>query len=137
MCQLSRRASFDVREEAFARGWNEYFPRVRARKWQSNSVCRQCSLLSLCGSCPGANEMENGDVEALVPQFCEVTHLRAFAAMGESWGHRQDASCCLGGGATAGARAAAPAGTAAGCGSCGSHAEPMPALVQLQVARRR
>jgi len=136
MCQLSRKASFDVRHQSFARGWNDYFPELRARKWQSNSVCRRCSLLSLCGSCPGANEMENGDVEALVPQFCELTHLRAHAAMGDSWGHRRDASCCLGGGAVAPREEAAPVATG-GCGSCGSHAEPAGGLIRLQVARPR
>jgi hypothetical protein len=40
--------------------------------------------------------MENGDVEKLVPQFCEITHRRAFALQGEACGHRADASCCLG-----------------------------------------
>jgi radical SAM protein with 4Fe4S-binding SPASM domain len=136
MCQLSRRDSFDVREQPFTKGWNEYFPEVRARRWQSNSVCRSCSLLALCGSCPGANEMENGDVEALIPQFCELTHLRAWAAMGESWGHRKDASCCLG--SPAGRKVAIePSNVSSGCGSCGSHAPSRPALVQIQLARRR
>jgi radical SAM protein with 4Fe4S-binding SPASM domain len=137
MCQLSRRSAFDLRGDRFERGWNEYFPALRARKWQTQSICRSCNLVSLCGSCAGAAEMETGDVEGLVPQFCEIAHLRAWEAMGEGCGHRRDATCCLGHGTLA----AAPPEQAArmtqgGCGPCRSEAEPPPALIQIQRARR-
>jgi hypothetical protein len=39
--------------------------------------------------------METGDAEGFVPQFCTITHLRAFEVMGEVSGHERDASCCL------------------------------------------
>jgi len=136
MCQLSRRDAFDVRSERFERGWNEHFPKLRARKWQTHSICRSCNLVSLCGSCAGAAEMETGDVEGLVPQFCEIAHLRAWEAMGESCGHRRDATCCLGHGGLAAAPAAETArATHAGCGSCGSQPDAQP-LIQIQRARR-
>jgi radical SAM protein with 4Fe4S-binding SPASM domain len=136
MCQLSRRSCFDLREDRFERGWKELFPRLRAREWQSRSVCRTCNLISLCGSCPGAAEMETGDVEALVPQFCEIAHLRAFAVLGEACGHRRDASCCLGGGGAAGAARGATEPTETGCGGCGAgHVAPAPGLIQLQLRR--
>jgi radical SAM protein with 4Fe4S-binding SPASM domain len=96
LCQLSRKSQFNVRERSFAEGWDEHVPRMRARQWHTNSVCRRCSLISFCSSCPGAAELENGDPEQLVPQFCEITHERAFALMGDALGHRADASCCLG-----------------------------------------
>jgi len=135
MCQLSRRASFDLRADRFERGWNEFFPALRARKWQSRSVCRSCNLISLCGSCPGSAEMETGDLEGVVPQFCEIAHLRAYAVMGEACGHRRDASCCLGRGALDGRPAAEVARlSAGGCGSC-AHGAPETPLIQLQ--RRR
>ena len=95
MCQLSRRASFDIRKGTFEQGWNAVFPALRARKWHSASPCRTCSLISLCGSCPGAAELEHGDVEGLVAPFCRIAHARAYAVMGESCGHRRDGSCCL------------------------------------------
>jgi radical SAM protein with 4Fe4S-binding SPASM domain len=134
MCQLSRRAAFDVREGSFAEGWNEYFPRLRARTWQTRSVCRTCSLMSLCGSCPGAAEMETGDIEAMVPQFCEITHMRAWAAMGEAGGHRRDARCCLGAGALASRPPAEVERAVAGhgCGSCGSGQPEPPRLIQIE-----
>jgi radical SAM protein with 4Fe4S-binding SPASM domain len=137
MCQLSRRASFDLSQDSFARGWNEYFPALRARRWQTDAACRRCSLISLCGSCPGAAEMETGDVESLVPQFCEIAHLRAWAAMGEGSGHRRDATCCLGAGVLAARPETAAAALAdTGCGSCagGGTREP---LIQIQLPARR
>jgi radical SAM protein with 4Fe4S-binding SPASM domain len=138
MCQLSRRSGFDIRDDSFARGWNEVFPRLRERRWQTNSVCRTCNLISLCGSCPGAAEMETGDLEGVVAQFCEIAHLRAHAVMGATCGHSKDASCCLGKGTLAGRSEAEHARLlAGGCGSC-SHAAPeapAPALIQIQLQR--
>ena len=54
------------------------------------ATCCPCAATA-----PGAAEMETGDPEGIIPAFCELTHLRAWAAMGESSGHREDASCCL------------------------------------------
>jgi radical SAM protein with 4Fe4S-binding SPASM domain len=138
MCQLSRKSFHDLKRGSFESGWHELFPLLRARTWQSNEVCRRCSLMALCGSCPGAAEMETGDVEGVVPGFCELAHLRAWAVMGEGSGHRRDATCCFGKGTLA-ARpdAEAKAALAGGCGSCG-HADPAtiePKLIQLE--RRR
>jgi radical SAM protein with 4Fe4S-binding SPASM domain len=131
LCQLSRRHSFDLREEPFARGWHEFFPRLRARTWQSNAVCRRCDLRPVCGSCPGAAEMETGDIEGLVPQFCAITHLRTYALLGEASGHRRDASCCLGDARRNEAPVPALSG---GCGSC-AHA-PAGEGPLLQIQRR-
>ena len=98
--------------------------------------------MPLCGNCPGAAEMETGDIEGMIPQFCEITHLRAHAVMGDKSGHLKDATCCLG----TGKLAALPEMTVdlshpTGCGSCGSSvkvegpaAEP---LIQLQVRRAK
>ncbi len=133
MCQLSRRSSFDLRNDTFDRGWNEFFPMLRERKWQSNTVCRSCNLMSLCGSCPGAAEMETGDVEGIVAQFCEIAHLRAHQALGDACGHRADATCCLG----QGKLLARPQEevervmASASCGSAPSGAEPPPVLIQI------
>lgn len=137
MCQLSRKNFHDLNEGPFAQGWHELFPRLRARTWQSNTTCGKCNLMSLCGSCPGAAEMETGDPEAIIPGFCEVTHLRAWAAMGEESGHRRDATCCLGDGRLA----AQPdeeiaASVGGGCGSCG-HSSPEPEEKLIRLERRR
>jgi radical SAM protein with 4Fe4S-binding SPASM domain len=134
LCQLSRRSSFDLRDDTFARGWHEFLPGLRARTWQSNSVCRSCSLRPVCGSCPGASELEHGDIEAAVASFCEITHLRAHALVGEVKGHRSDATCCLGHGQGAAALGGALAASS-GCGSCAHGAAEEPALLQIQRKR--
>jgi len=131
LCQLSRRSSFDLRDDTFARGWHEFLPGLRARTWQSNSVCRSCSLRPVCGSCPGAAELEHGDIEAAVASFCEITHLRAHALVGEVAGHTPDATCCLGQGQGAMALGGAAA-LSSGCGSCAHGAAEAPALLQIE-----
>src|SRR5579862_6905724 len=96
LCQLSRKHSFDLREKTFDEGWSGYLPKLRERKWQENSVCQKCSLIGLCVSCPGASELEHGDVGQVVSHFCEITHLRVFSVSEGAPGHSKDASCCLG-----------------------------------------
>jgi radical SAM protein with 4Fe4S-binding SPASM domain len=96
MCQLSRRSGFDLREGSFAEGWQRHFPALRERPWQTAAPCRACSLKPMCGSCPGAAELEHGDPEGMVRHFCEIAHAEAFVAMGAVAGHRADASCCTG-----------------------------------------
>ncbi|HEY8231249.1 MAG TPA: radical SAM protein [Vicinamibacteria bacterium] len=136
MCQLSRKSFHDLKQGAFTDGWHTLFPMLRARTWQKNEVCRKCSLMSLCGSCPGAAEMETGDIEGVVPAFCELAHLRAYAVMGEGSGHRRDATCCFGTGALAARpEAEARAALAGGCGSCG-HAAPETGEKLIQLERR-
>lgn len=133
MCQLSRKSSFDLKTGSFREGWDEFFPKLRARRWRSNSVCRSCNLISLCASCPGAAEIETGDLEGIVPQFCEIAHERAFEAMPEVLGHMRDASCCL---KDAERRAGALREVDSQGSGCDAHAEPQgQPLIQLQ--RRR
>jgi len=134
LCQLSRKASFDLREQSFARGWHEFLPAARSRRWQTDAVCRRCSLRPVCGNCPGAAEMELGDAEARIVHFCEITHLRAHALLGEASGHRRDATCCRGHGELAARPEAEP--HLGGCGSCG-HAEPPLLQIQPAALRRR
>jgi radical SAM protein with 4Fe4S-binding SPASM domain len=140
MCQLSRKSYFDLKQGSFAEGWNDFFPMLRARTWQTASACRTCNLAALCGSCPGAAEMEHGDIESVVVGFCEIAHLRADAVLGASSGHRRDATCCLGQGKLASQPAEVQArATQSGCGgSCSDHhaaAPPAPALIQIQRSR--
>src|SRR5262245_41155030 len=130
MCQLSRRSSFDLTQGRFETGWNDFFPRLRERRWQANQVCRDCSLLGSCGNCPGAAELEHGDAEGVVRHFCELAHARAYGLQGEESGHRADARCCLD------RMTWLPAvETAGGCGSCAGAAAPAP-LIQIGVRRK-
>jgi radical SAM protein with 4Fe4S-binding SPASM domain len=98
-CQLSRRNGVDIREKTFEYGWTGSLAALVQKRWQTDGVCRRCRLMAVCGSCAGAAEMEHGDAEAVVSEFCRITHLRAFTAASQPpQGHRADATCCLGGG---------------------------------------
>ena len=63
MCQLSRRNAFDLRADSFARGWNEHFPELRARKWQTHSMCRTCNLDLAVRELRGRGRAGDGDIE--------------------------------------------------------------------------
>ncbi len=93
-CLLARRTAVDLRQVSFQQGWRTLSSQVASRTWQRTSSCRSCSLAALCGSCPGAAELETGDAEGAVATFCEIAHLRAAAFTAEPTGHRADASCC-------------------------------------------
>ncbi len=94
-CPLLRRTAFDLRQGSFAQGWNGPLAAAVERSWRTSSPCRSCALMSLCDSCPGANELETGDVESPVATFCRLAHRRAAAILGPAAGHRPDAACCL------------------------------------------
>ncbi|HTX66344.1 MAG TPA: radical SAM protein [Opitutaceae bacterium] len=106
-CLLVRRTSVDLRQASFLHGWRTLSSQIASRTWRRESSCRSCSLTALCGSCPGAAELETGDPEGVVATFCEVAHRRAAVFMGDPSGHRADASCC---------RPPAPGPEAAGAG---------------------
>lgn len=132
LCQLARRASFDLRTADFARGW-DFLGTARAQRWKTEGPCRTCSLGGMCGSCAGAAELEHGDPEAVVAEFCEITHLRAWTYLGEASGHRRDATCCRGSG-----RLASRPDTERSLGGCGSCGGPPaePPLIRLDARSR-
>jgi radical SAM protein with 4Fe4S-binding SPASM domain len=134
LCQLSRQHSFDLREAPFAEGWNGYFPKLRARTWQTHALCRNCALAGVCGSCPGAAELEHGDPEAVVAGFCEIAHARAFAALGDVPGHVKEATCCRGRGTLATDEAAQTHGGCTGCGHAA--ADPDGLIRELRIRPR-
>lgn len=137
LCQLSRRNSFDLREGSFDEGWNVHFPKLRARRWQTQALCRTCALVGVCGSCPGAAELEHGDPEAVVASFCEIAHARAFATLETVDGHRADATCCLGrDAARRGSQAAVAPGACGGCGHAPEEGEATGLIRELRVVRR-
>ncbi len=78
-CLMIREPTYDLRQGSFSDGWNEFIPRVMARKRTKESLCQWCELHALCHQCPGWALMENGDQETRVEYLCRLTHLRADA----------------------------------------------------------
>ena len=60
MCQLSRKSFHDLKRGRFADGWHELFPMLRARTWQTNEVCRKCSLMAALRQLPGRGRDGDG-----------------------------------------------------------------------------
>lgn len=79
VCLLARRPYYDLRRGSFRKGWEVALAAERARRPQRPYTCLDCSLLSLCGQCPGWAEMESGCAEEAVPFLCAVAHARAQA----------------------------------------------------------
>lgn len=77
VCMLSRHPSYDLRHSTFAEGWVAALPEVLNRPAPEHYECNTCELLGICGSCPGKNELEDGDPGTRVEYLCTIAHLRA------------------------------------------------------------
>ena len=77
---------YDLRKGNLADAWFNLVPRVRDQ--QSNNPeflnkCRDCPIINLCLWCPAHAHLETGEMDDVVPYFCQVAHARA-AALQES-----------------------------------------------------
>lgn len=79
LCMMSRRPNFDLHKNKFRVAWNEFMPRLLNQKWSFNDQCKYCTLLPLCGQCPGWAQIENGDSETKVEYLCKIANKRAEA----------------------------------------------------------
>ena len=96
ICVLSHRDTYDVRAGNIREGWEQFLLKVRQRKVQKISKCRNCRIRSACGMCPANGELENGDPESPVDFLCEVAHLRAMTARFDVPAHGE-CEFCVGG----------------------------------------
>jgi radical SAM protein with 4Fe4S-binding SPASM domain len=78
-CLMARRLSYDLMEGSFRNGWHDFLPTVREQARSRPSPCAHCSLISLCGQCPGWAQIEYGDQERPIDFLCQIAHLRARA----------------------------------------------------------
>jgi len=78
-CMIAREPSFDLGKGSFRRGWKEFIPGVLLQKWSSETHCKACELISLCGQCPGFAQLEYGDQEIQIEYLCQIAHMRAEA----------------------------------------------------------
>jgi len=145
ICVISHQEGYDWRRGSFAEGWNHFLKDVRAKKVTRVTKCTSCRIKDMCGMCAANAELENGDPEEPVDFLCHVAHLRALS-MGIPVVAHGECEYCTGGsrhpellasaaalekgrheqwlGPSLPARviplAASNAGSAAGCGTCGS-----------------
>jgi radical SAM protein with 4Fe4S-binding SPASM domain len=79
-------ATVNLREVKLKEAWEKFVPHVRNLRTENSNLlhtCGQCSIVNLCMNCPAHAYLETGNMEAVVPYFCQVAHTRA-AALKES-----------------------------------------------------
>jgi radical SAM protein with 4Fe4S-binding SPASM domain len=76
-CIISRSEGYDLRQGSFAEGWETFMGKLRSREVAGERRCSTCSLMPLCGQCPGWAGLENNDLQQPVDYLCEIAHLRA------------------------------------------------------------
>ncbi len=74
MCLLLREPRFSLRDMPFSQIWNEKFPPLCSQVRRKGHPCNRCTVVSLCGKCPGWSLLEKGDIEAQVEWGCELGH---------------------------------------------------------------
>ncbi len=73
-CTFMRKPNFDLRKGSFKEGFYSFYPKIRLRKYQTNSRCRNCRIFYLCSQCPALAYLENDDCEKPVDYFCQLAH---------------------------------------------------------------
>ena len=118
MCQLSRKASFDLAEERFPTVWDERFGALRARTWQTDASAAPAACSRCAGAVRAPPSWSTGDIEAQVAALLrDRAPARARAAGRRERPPRGRHLLPRQGSAHRAARAAT------GCGGCG-HSEP-------------
>jgi radical SAM protein with 4Fe4S-binding SPASM domain len=87
--------TYDLRKGSLADAWDSLVPKVRdlrSDRKEFLETCRVCPIINLCLSCPAHAHLETGELDGVLPYFCQVAHARA-AALEETASHsRQQAS---------------------------------------------
>jgi radical SAM protein with 4Fe4S-binding SPASM domain len=81
--------TYDLRKGSLVEAWRSLVPKVRdlrSSREEFIKTCRTCPIINLCLWCPAHAHLETGQLDGVVPYFCEVAHARA-AAIEESISH--------------------------------------------------
>ncbi len=76
MCMSARYPYYDLRKDSFKKGWDEFFPSIRAMEYADDFECKDCPLRLACAQCPGNAMCEMGKPDVRVPFLCALTHRR-------------------------------------------------------------
>jgi len=71
-CHFSNKFSVNLRERSFKDGFYNFFPKISAERYKTDSECRDCGMRPVCYQCPGRAYIETGDEEAPVAHYCEL-----------------------------------------------------------------
>lgn len=73
---------FDLRKGNLADAWFNLVPKVQEMHGSNPEfleTCQNCQIVNLCFSCPAHAHLETGEMDEIVPFFCQVAHARAEA----------------------------------------------------------
>lgn len=77
LCIIARKDVCNLSARGFKDGWYNFIRTLRERAISPDNQCRRCTLLPLCGQCPGWAQLEHGDDETPVGYLCQIAHKRA------------------------------------------------------------
>jgi len=78
-CVLSRSEDFNLKDNSFKQGWDEFLPKLLGQKRTKGYACQSCNLQYLCTVCPSWSLLETQDIEKPVEYLCQLAYLRAEA----------------------------------------------------------
>lgn len=79
LCSLLPIFKFNLRNDTFKDGWNNYLEKVINTKVKRKLKCQTCQFYNLCNQCPAFSYLENDALDKIVNYNCEITKLRANA----------------------------------------------------------
>jgi len=74
-CSCIRKPRVNLLKEDIEEAHKKILHWVRTRHFTRNSECEECSIRSICYSCPGKALLETGDLEGISDWFCDLAHL--------------------------------------------------------------
>jgi len=74
-CMLIREPGVELLKIDLAQAMQTISNWVKLRRFVGEAKCRGCKLRSNCHNCPGRALLETGDIEGVVPYFCDLAHL--------------------------------------------------------------
>lgn len=77
LCTLMRKPNFNLRKGSFKQGFYTLYPKIRSRRYRTDSKCKDCKIFYLCSQCPALAKLENGHPENPIGYFCELAHKRS------------------------------------------------------------
>lgn len=76
-CTFMRQPHFDLRKGSFRQGFCTLYPKIRSRRYRTDSKCKDCKICYLCSQCPALAKLENSHPENPIGYFCELAHKRS------------------------------------------------------------
>ncbi len=76
-CSMMLDSGADLRTTPLPEIWDRHIPLVLERKRTRRLECHGCTLINLCGQCPGWAQVEYGTPEKKVEYLCRIAKTRA------------------------------------------------------------